>query len=94
MRLQLHQVDTVGIRYYLDLSYANRTGPYSGTRPAEQFVVRVTVTVSGRYTPGQETALAVVARDGNVAGAAALVSDGRLPPWRACLARIHQILHR
>ena len=80
MSLQLYQADTVGLRYYLDLFGANHTGPYWGTNPVEQLVVRVTVAFLDRYVLGQAGALAVMARDGNVAGAAALVSDGRLPP--------------
>ena len=80
MSLQLYQADTAGIRYYLDLFGANHTGPYWGTNPVEQLVVRVTVAFLDRYVLGQARALAVMARDGNAGGAAALVSDGRLPP--------------
>jgi fermentation-respiration switch protein FrsA (DUF1100 family) len=78
--LQLYRADTAGIRYYLDLFGANHTGPYWGTNPVEQLVVRVTVAFLDRYVLGQAGALAVMARDGNVAGTAVLVSDGRLPP--------------
>jgi dienelactone hydrolase len=80
MSLQLYQADAAGIRYYLDLFGANHTGPYWGMNPAEQLVVRVTLAFLDRYVLGQAGALAVMARDGTVAGAAALVSDGRLPP--------------
>jgi dienelactone hydrolase len=80
MSLQLYQADTAGIRYYLDLFGANHTGPYWGINPVEQLVVRVTVAFLDRYVLGQARALAVMARDGNAGGAAALVSDGRLPP--------------
>jgi dienelactone hydrolase len=78
--LQLYRADKAGIRYYLDLFGANHTGPYWGTNPVEQLVVRVTVAFLDRYVLGQAGALAVMARDGNVAGTAVLVSDGRLPP--------------
>ena len=80
LSLQLYQADTAGIRYYLDLFGANHTGPYWGTNPVQQLVVRVTVAFLDRYVLGQARALAVMARDGNAGGAAALVSDGRLPP--------------
>jgi dienelactone hydrolase len=80
MSLQLYQADTAGIRYYLDLFGADHTGPYWGTNPVEQLVVRVTVAFLDRYLLGQARALTVMARDGNAGGAAALVSDGRLPP--------------
>ena len=43
-------------------------------------MVRVTVAFLDRYVLGQARALAVMARDGNAGRAAALVSDGRLPP--------------
>lgn len=80
MSLQLYRADTDGIRYYLDLFGANHTGPYWGTNPVERLVVRVTLAFLDRYVLGQAGALTAMARDGNVAGAAALVSDGRLPP--------------
>lgn len=80
MSLQLYRADTVGTRYYLDLFGADHTGPYWGTNPVERLVVRVTVAFLDRYVLGQAGALAVMARDGNVAGTTALVSDGRLPP--------------
>ena len=80
MSLQLYRADMGGTRYYLDLFGANHTGPYWGTNPVEQLVARVTVAFLDRYVLGQAGALAVMARYGNVAGAAALVSDGRLPP--------------
>jgi fermentation-respiration switch protein FrsA (DUF1100 family) len=80
MSLQLYQADASGTRYYLDLFGANHTVPYWGTNPVEQLVVRVTLAFLDRYVLGQAGALAVMARDGDVAGAATLVSDGRLPP--------------
>lgn len=80
MSLQLYRADTLGTRFYLDLFGADHTGPYWGTNPVEQLVVRVTVAFLDRYVLGQAGALAAMARDGNVSGAAALVSGGRLPP--------------
>jgi dienelactone hydrolase len=80
MSRQLYQGDTDGVRYYLDLFGADHTGPYWGTNPVEQLVVRVTLAFFDRYLLGRTAALAEMTRDGNVAGAAALVSAGRLPP--------------
>jgi dienelactone hydrolase len=80
MSLQLYQADGAGIRYYLDLFGASHTGPYWGTNPVEQLVVRVTLAFLGKYVLGRTGALAAMTRDGNVAGTAALVSDGQPPP--------------
>ncbi|HEX6526905.1 MAG TPA: hypothetical protein VF070_43855 [Streptosporangiaceae bacterium] len=80
MSRQLYQADVGGTRYYLDLFGANHTVPYWGTNQVEQLVVRITVAFFDRYVLGQEEAQAVMTRDGNVAGAASLVSGGRLPP--------------
>ena len=78
--VQLYQADTGGTRYYLDLFGANHTGPYWGTNVVEQLVARVTIAFFDRYVLGQKGELAVMTREGNVAGAAALVSDGRPLP--------------
>jgi len=78
--LQLYQADTAPARYYLDLFGASHMGPYTGTNPAEQLVARVTLAFFDRYLLGQAGALATMTRDGNVSGAAALVSGGQPPP--------------
>ncbi|HLI35942.1 MAG TPA: hypothetical protein VKV80_01185 [Streptosporangiaceae bacterium] len=78
--LQLYTADGAGARYYLDLFGASHMVPYVGTNPVEQVVARVTVDFFDRYLLGRPGALAAMARDGNVAGTAALVSGGRLPP--------------
>lgn len=78
--LQLYQADTGDTRYYLDLFGANHTVPYWGTNSVEQLVARMTIAFFDRYVLGQKGELAVMTRDGNVAGAAALVSNGQPPP--------------
>jgi predicted dienelactone hydrolase len=78
--LQLYRADLAGTRYYLDLFGANHTIPYWGTNSVEQLVARVTIAFFDRYVLGQSAALATMSREGNVAGAEALVSAGRLPP--------------
>jgi predicted dienelactone hydrolase len=78
--LQLYQADTATARYYLDLFGASHMVPYTGTNPVEQLVARVTLAFFDRYVLGQARALAAMTRDGNVSGAAALVSGGQRPP--------------
>jgi len=76
----LYQADVAGTRYYLDLPGADHELPYWGTNPVEQKVAQVTLEFFDRYVLGQSSALAEMTRDGNVAGSAALVSGGELPP--------------
>jgi len=78
--LQLYRADGAGPRYYLDLFGASHLIPYEGTNPVERLVARVTLAFFDRYVLGQAAALRTMTRDGNVAGAAALVSGGRPPP--------------
>jgi len=78
--LQLYRADQANRRYYLDLLGANHMVPYVGTNPVEQLVARVTLAFLNRYMLGQAGALARMTREGNVRGAAALVSGHRLPP--------------
>jgi hypothetical protein len=78
--LQLYQADTASARYYLNLFGASHMAPYTGTNPVEQLVARVTLAFFDRYVLGQARALATMTRDGNVSGAAALVSGGQRPP--------------
>jgi fermentation-respiration switch protein FrsA (DUF1100 family) len=82
MSLQLYRADRAGPRYYLDLFGASHLIPYEGANPVERLVARVTLAFFDRYVLGQAGALRTMTRDGNVAGAAALVSDGRPPPQR------------
>ena len=46
----------------------------------ERLTARVTLAFFDRYVLGQADALETMTRDGNVAGAAALVSGGQPPP--------------
>ena len=46
----------------------------------ERRTARVTLAFFDRYVLGQAGALKTMTRDGNVTGAAALVSDGQPPP--------------
>ena len=78
--LQLYRADQATARYYLDLFGANHTIPYMGTNPVERLVARVTLAFFDRYVLGQVGALATMTREGNVSGAAALVSGEQLPP--------------
>ncbi|TVZ02270.1 alpha/beta hydrolase [Trebonia kvetii] len=78
--VQLYEGDSGAARYYLDLFGADHTGPYWGTNKTEQIVVRVTVAFFDRYVLGRKTALAVMTRDGNVTGSAAMVSAGAPVP--------------
>jgi hypothetical protein len=78
--LQLYRADRAGASYYLDLFGASHLIPYEGTNPVERLTARVTLAFFDRYVLGQPDALETMTRDGNVAGAAALVSGGRPPP--------------
>jgi dienelactone hydrolase len=80
MSVQLYTADRARARYYLDLLGATHTVPYWGTNPAERIVAAVTLAFFDRYVLGEAGALAAMTRDGNVQGAAALASGGRLPP--------------
>ena len=78
--LQLYTADQARPRYYLDLFGATHTVPYWGTNPVERIVAAATLAFFNRYVLGKAGALAAMTRDGNVPGAAALVSGGQLPP--------------
>ena len=78
--LQLYQADGEADRYYLDLFGADHLEPYVGTNPVERLTVRVSIAFFDRYVLGQAGAQATMTRDGNVRGAAALVSGGAPPP--------------
>lgn len=78
--VQLYTADHTQDRYYLDLFGASHMEPYSGTNRVEQLVARVTLAFFDRYVLGQSGAAAEMTRDGNVGGAAALVSGGQPPP--------------
>ena len=77
--VQMYTADQARARYYLDLFGATHTIPYWGTNPVEQIVAAVTLAFFNRYVLGHTGALGTMTRDGNVRGAAALVSGGRLP---------------
>ncbi len=78
--VQMYAADQARARYYLDLFGATHTLPYWGTNRVEQIVAAVTLAFFNRYVLGETSALGTMTRDGNVRGAAALVSGGRLPP--------------
>ena len=78
--LQLYRADGEADRYYLDLFGADHLEPYVGTNPVERLTVRVSIAFFDRYVLGQAGAQATMTRDGNVRGAAAMVSGGTLPP--------------
>ena len=78
--VQLYTADQARPRYYLDLLGATHTMPYWGTNPVERIVAAATLAFFDRYVLGKVGALAAMTRDGNVPGAAALVSGGQLPP--------------
>jgi chlorophyllase-like protein len=78
--LQLYQADGKADRYYLDLFGADHLEPYVGTNPVQRLAVRVSIAFFDRYLLGQARAQTTMTRDGNVRGAAALVSGGTLPP--------------
>ena len=77
--VQMYRADQAPARYYLDLFGATHTIPYWGTNQVEQIVARVTLAFFNRYVLTETGALGMMTRDGNVRGAAALVSGGRLP---------------
>lgn len=77
---QLYRADQERARYYLDLFGVDHMTPYTGTNPVERLVARVTLAFFNRYVLGQAAALAAMTREGNVSGAAALVSGGTPPP--------------
>lgn len=77
--VQMYAADQARARYYLDLFGATHMIPYRGTNRVEQIVARVTLAFFNRYVLGETGALRTMTRDGNVRGAAALVSGGRLP---------------
>ena len=80
--LQLYRADHARARYYLDLFSITHMTPYAGTNRVERLVARVTLAFFDRYVLGQDDALAVMEREGNVTGTSALVSGGQLPPGR------------
>ena len=77
---QLYQADRGPERYYLDLFGASHLPPYEGSSPVEHIVARVTLAFFDRYVLGQSSAAETMAREGNVAGATALVGGGTPPP--------------
>ena len=78
--MQLYRADEARARYYLDLLGADHLTPYTGANPVEQLVARVTLAFFDRYVLGQAGALATMTREGNVSGAAVLVSGAEPPP--------------
>jgi len=80
--LQLYRADHARARHYLDLFGITHMTPYAGTNRIERLVARVTLAFFDRYVLGQDDALAVMEREGNVTGTSALVSGGQLPPSR------------
>lgn len=76
--IAMYAADRSGPRFYLDLLGAGHFPPYEGSRPPEPVVARVTLDFLNRYLAGQGSA--AMARAGNIAGIAALVSGGHLPP--------------
>ncbi len=78
--MQLYEADQARARYYLDLLGADHLTPYTGANPVERLVARVTLAFFNRYVLGQAGALATMTREGNVSGAAVLVSGGEPPP--------------
>jgi len=78
--LQLYRADGLGARYYLDLFGASHLIPYEGTNRVERLTTGATLAFFDRYVLGQANALETMTRDGNVAGAASLVSGGQPPP--------------
>jgi hypothetical protein len=78
--LLMYRTDTTGPRFYLDLYGAGHLAPYEGTQSPEPVVALVTTEFLNRYLAGQYSAGAAMTQAGNVAGLAALVRGGRLPP--------------
>ena len=54
--------------------------PYTGANSVERLVARVTLAFFNRYVLGQTGVLATMTREGNVSGAAVLVSGSEPPP--------------
>jgi fermentation-respiration switch protein FrsA (DUF1100 family) len=77
---QLYEADQARTRYYLDLLGADHMTPYTGANSVERLAARVTLAFFNRYVLGQAGALATMTREGNVSGAAVLVSGGEPPP--------------
>jgi len=78
--MQLYRADEARARYYLDLLGADHLTPYTGANPVERLVASVTLAFFNRYVLGQASALASMTGEGNISGAAVLVSDGEPPP--------------
>jgi dienelactone hydrolase len=78
--IAMYQADRSGPRFYLDLFGSGHLPPYEGRGSPAPVVDRVTVDFLNRYLAGQHRAGAAMRRAGDVAGVAALVSGGRLPP--------------
>ena len=78
--MQLYRADEARARYYLDLLGADHLTPYTGANPVERLVARLTLAFFNRYVLGRAGALATMTREGNVSGAAVLVSGGEPPP--------------
>jgi dienelactone hydrolase len=78
--IAMYRADRSGPRLYLDLFGTGHLPPYEGHGSPEPVVARVTVDFLDRYLAGQYRAGAAMRRAGDVAGVAALVSGGRLPP--------------
>ena len=78
--MQLYEADQARARYYLDLLGADHLTPYTGANPVERLVARVTLAFFNRYVLGQAGALATMTREGNVSGAAVLMSGSEPPP--------------
>ncbi len=78
--MQLYEADQARARYYLDLLGADHMIPYTGANAVERLVARVTLAFFNRYVLGQASALGTMTREGNVSGAAVLVSGGEPPP--------------
>jgi dienelactone hydrolase len=78
--IAMYQADRSGPRFYLDLFGSGHLSPYEGHGSPEPVVARVTVDFLDRYLADQYRAGAAMRRAGDVAGVAALASEGRLPP--------------
>ena len=77
--MTLYQLDTTGVRYYLDLFGATHLPPYEGSGPPEPIVARVTVAFLNAYLDGQSTQIARMTAEGDVNGVSVLVSNGQQP---------------
>ena len=72
----MYLADRAPARYYLDLLGASHTEPYWGINRYEKITARVTLAFMDRYVLGEKDQAAVMARQGNSAGLAALYSGG------------------